>query len=124
MSHPPCNVRRMGSRDDRIAAARISGMAAGWVAGNGDYVHIDEPTIIGMITAVSADPHILNHAAAGFTIHDRDRPTLDLLVRCGADEGQARQIMARRGPGWRTPQAERWQPADQPGRDGDGAVDG
>ncbi len=94
-------------RAQRIASARIAGVAAGWAAGNGDYVEVDEQTAIGMIRNISSDPAVLNNAAAHYVTDLRDQPKLDLLVACGADPAEAHRIRQQRDrqPRWDPPQA-------------------
>lgn len=114
----------MLSRADRIRVAQVSGTAlrlCGSEADDalGEALHGQLDTgggvlvdrAVATVHAVSADPVILCEAAAMFTVPPTTpmrRYALRLLVAAGADEDEARRIMAARGKGWSTPQAEAW----------------
>lgn len=79
----------------------------------GDGEHLTRA--LGFIHAITRDPGVLTEGATRLTTEPRTPGrvyALRLMVAAGADEEQARQIMARRGKGWVTPQAEAWKPSD------------
>jgi hypothetical protein len=116
----------MLSRADRIRVAQVSGTAlrlCGSEADDalGEALHLQLDADGGVLVdraaaaihAVSADPVVLCEAAAMFTVPPGTpmrRYALRLLVAAGADEAEARRIMAARGKGWSTPQAEAYRP--------------
>ncbi len=122
MSYRPGSVDRMLSKRDRIKVAQVSGTALRLVGDHaddalGEALHVQLDTgggdlvdrAVALIHQISADPVVLNEAAAMMTAPPATPARCDalrLLAAAGADEGEARRIMAARGGGWSTPQAK------------------
>ncbi len=92
--------------DDRVGGA----LHVQLDAGGGELVD----RAVAVIHAITADPVLLNEGAAWLTtppVTPMRHYGLRLLVAAGADEDEARRIMAGRGKGWSTPQAQSYREA-------------
>lgn len=115
------------TRAERLQVASLAGLAARFTGGfgeqttrnalllQGDLENGDDPrgavaAAIGVLHAVSDDPAVLTEAAAMYCPDGNGyfygQAALKLFALAGADIAEAERVMAARGQGWRTPQAD------------------